>query len=369
MWSMNKRQKIAVVILNILIIAELFISMYLAHKDPENFSLVFFKYLLMMLIPTFIIGKRVIRRLGTKEPHPGIPDYLTEERVKKALPKRPSALTREVERPKIFTGGDIKLAQASKWRGLAGKAAAVFFVIVLIAILDSCQAKFRHPIDVINILPGTTKTINGTLSVKVKDVSELTYVSSSDLIQLTIREIYSGFWFGAPGWSGLLQINSNIEPGEYTLTVIPRVKISEKPPFVHYIRVYRDQISYRKSSTSIIKQYSGVSPVWILVFVFPLAILSGVTVLFLSRRIEHLLLKSKKAEVYLVREGLAGYEIAFSLGRGHGIKPGDRLTLLDEGGRYSGTVEVQEASVTDSIAIAGFDTGVKIGFIVSLDRY
>jgi len=56
---MNKRQKIAVVILNILIITELFISMYLAHKDPENFSLVFFKYFFMMLIPTLILAKVV----------------------------------------------------------------------------------------------------------------------------------------------------------------------------------------------------------------------------------------------------------------------------------------------------------------------
>jgi flagellar biosynthesis protein FliQ len=65
---MNFRQKVAVAILDIAVIVELCVSMYLATHDPDNLTPVFLKSFLTMVIPTLLLGRVVIKRLGSKEP-------------------------------------------------------------------------------------------------------------------------------------------------------------------------------------------------------------------------------------------------------------------------------------------------------------
>lgn len=64
---MNIQQKIAVGVTDIAVLAELSVSLFLANKDLENFSSIFFKYFFSMLVPTLMIGVFSIRRLGTAE--------------------------------------------------------------------------------------------------------------------------------------------------------------------------------------------------------------------------------------------------------------------------------------------------------------
>jgi hypothetical protein len=64
---MNFHQKIAVVIVDVVVLAELCVSMFMAYNNPENFTPVFFKSFLGMLIPTLILARIAIKRLGTQE--------------------------------------------------------------------------------------------------------------------------------------------------------------------------------------------------------------------------------------------------------------------------------------------------------------
>lgn len=64
---MNAHQKIAVVVMDILMIAELCVAMYLAYNNPEYFTPVFIKSFLVMLIPTLIVAWVVVKRLRTPE--------------------------------------------------------------------------------------------------------------------------------------------------------------------------------------------------------------------------------------------------------------------------------------------------------------
>lgn len=64
---MNIKQKIAIAAIDILILAELCISMYFAVKNPDNFTSVFFKVFLGMLIPTLIISRIIVKRLRSVE--------------------------------------------------------------------------------------------------------------------------------------------------------------------------------------------------------------------------------------------------------------------------------------------------------------
>ena len=64
---MNFHQKIAVAVMDFLMLAELGFAMYLAHNNPENFTPIFLKSFLGMLIPTLIVARIAIKRLRTPE--------------------------------------------------------------------------------------------------------------------------------------------------------------------------------------------------------------------------------------------------------------------------------------------------------------
>ena len=64
---MNIKQKIAVAVMDVLILAELCISMYFAVRNHDNFTLIFFKYFFIMLIPTLIISKIIVSKLRSDE--------------------------------------------------------------------------------------------------------------------------------------------------------------------------------------------------------------------------------------------------------------------------------------------------------------
>jgi len=64
--GMNLRQIIAVAWLNLLILGELSLSIYLASQDPANLTGIFLKWFFGMAIPTFIVAKLSIHKLGAK---------------------------------------------------------------------------------------------------------------------------------------------------------------------------------------------------------------------------------------------------------------------------------------------------------------
>ena len=64
---MNLKQQIAVVLMNVAMIAELSISIYLSNTDPEYFTVLFSKYFFSMLVPTLIVAKIAVKRLGSEE--------------------------------------------------------------------------------------------------------------------------------------------------------------------------------------------------------------------------------------------------------------------------------------------------------------
>lgn len=64
--ELSTRQKITVVVLDVLIIAELCLAMYLASMNPEEFTPVFMKRFFAMLVPTMIAGYVAVRLFREK---------------------------------------------------------------------------------------------------------------------------------------------------------------------------------------------------------------------------------------------------------------------------------------------------------------
>jgi hypothetical protein len=67
---MNLRQKVVIGVVDVLVIAELCVSMYLANQDPENFTVAFVKSFFAMALPTLIAARIAFKRLRTVEPEP-----------------------------------------------------------------------------------------------------------------------------------------------------------------------------------------------------------------------------------------------------------------------------------------------------------
>lgn len=64
---MNFWQKLAVAVLDVAIVTEVCIGIYLGSRDPENLTPVFLKSFFVMAIPTLMVGTIVIRRLRALE--------------------------------------------------------------------------------------------------------------------------------------------------------------------------------------------------------------------------------------------------------------------------------------------------------------
>jgi hypothetical protein len=64
---MNTRQKIGVVVLDVLILVELGISIFRANKNPDLFTPMFIKTFFVLVIPTLILAWIIIKRLRTLE--------------------------------------------------------------------------------------------------------------------------------------------------------------------------------------------------------------------------------------------------------------------------------------------------------------
>jgi hypothetical protein len=69
---MNIRQKIGVAVLDVVILIELGISIYLANKTPELFTPIFMKTFFVLAIPTLVLARIVIKRLRTIESSPSL---------------------------------------------------------------------------------------------------------------------------------------------------------------------------------------------------------------------------------------------------------------------------------------------------------
>ena len=62
--KMNGVQWLVVIIVDVLVLVELALAMYVANANPDNFTPVFIKTFFGMLIPTLIVGYLSKRVLG-----------------------------------------------------------------------------------------------------------------------------------------------------------------------------------------------------------------------------------------------------------------------------------------------------------------
>ena len=69
--ELNSRQRWAVVCMDVAMLAEVTLSVYLASRQPDEFTPIFMKVFFSMLIPTIAAGIFAIRRFRDRTPETG----------------------------------------------------------------------------------------------------------------------------------------------------------------------------------------------------------------------------------------------------------------------------------------------------------
>ncbi len=59
---MNLKQKLVVIIMDVLLLAELGLSIYVGYRDPENLTIVFLKTYVPALIVTVVAARVMLKR-------------------------------------------------------------------------------------------------------------------------------------------------------------------------------------------------------------------------------------------------------------------------------------------------------------------
>lgn len=64
--ELNGRQRLAVILLDVAVLAEVTVSVYMASRNPDMFTPVFMKVFFSLALPTLAAGIYAIRRLRTR---------------------------------------------------------------------------------------------------------------------------------------------------------------------------------------------------------------------------------------------------------------------------------------------------------------
>jgi len=65
--GMNFKQRIVLIVMDVLILTELVFSVYLGYRNQENLTVVFLKTYIPAVTVTLIIGRVLIKRLRSQE--------------------------------------------------------------------------------------------------------------------------------------------------------------------------------------------------------------------------------------------------------------------------------------------------------------
>lgn len=65
--GMNFKQRIVLIVMDILILIELMFSIYLGYRNQENITVIFLKTYIPAVIVTIIIGRVFIKKLRSQE--------------------------------------------------------------------------------------------------------------------------------------------------------------------------------------------------------------------------------------------------------------------------------------------------------------
>jgi hypothetical protein len=237
-----------------------------------------------------------------------------------------------------------------------GSAMALIF---LLAIVDSVVSGHLESETLFRALPGMHQPISGKLAQPVAAVETLTYVTDARFIQLDMIGVQGRIWHGK------LVVAPSAPPGAFHLRVFAAGSPADPHIPVLTVRVFDNPGQYQASFKSLIRRFSGLSPLWLAVAALPLVLGSLWLSYNLSGRKEAGLADRGIVPIVKMARLKTQWEISFALGLNQGIALGDILPLLDEELRPVGQVVVARIEASKSQAFVDFAANIAPNFFIA----
>jgi hypothetical protein len=187
----------------------------------------------------------------------------------------------------------------------------------------------------------------------LKDLSLLRVETSNESVQLAIDRFQSGLWLGGNMWIGTISVAADAATGTYDLRVFAVNQPPGKPVAAFQAVVYPEYAALRESSFSVLRRTFDISPGMAALACIPaLGLVMGLAYL-LGRRVDRLLARQGRAEVFLTKKAVGGVEVYFGLGQRHGVEPGMSVSIHSENGRPICDAVVQRVDADNAMALAG----------------
>ncbi|QLA17482.1 hypothetical protein [Desulfolutivibrio sulfoxidireducens] len=253
-------------------------------------------------------------------------------------------------------------------RNAVGRMGALIMAVAMLCVIDGLTAQMRREQNMFQMLAGGEMVINGPMPPDTAELRDLIIDGATAAVSLRPEEIYKGFWMGGLMWKGEARAASDATPGIYTVSVRGEKEEKPHPTLTFTFRIYPDGPSLRANAPEYVMRSIGFHPYAVAAALLPLAILCGLTVFMLAKKMERDMAGKGKAEIYMIKRSPEGLQISFGLGRDHGLKPGALVGVRNETGLTVGRARVTSCTETDAIAVLAGDGQAELGNLVFLER-
>jgi len=252
-------------------------------------------------------------------------------------------------------------------RNVASRIGGLCMAIIVLCVIDGLTTQLRQEFNTFDLIPGESMVIGGPMPPEAKDINDLIIAGPLETIQFRPESTYKGFWMGGFMWKGEATAAKDAAAGKYTVTVRGEKEEKPHPSLTFTFRVYPDAPGLRANAASYVTRYVGFHPYSAAACLFPLALLCGLTVFFLAKKMERDMAARGKAEIYMIKRSPEGLQISFGLGRDHGVLPGASVCVQNEAGLTVGRAKVTGSTETDSTAVLTGDGQAELGHFVTQD--
>ena len=261
------------------------------------------------------------------------------------------------------------------------KISVAVFILMLLSMLDTCTLAWSTPKNRIKAVAGETKNINGKL-VDPVDPKLLKVHFETDETQpaqnpvdaiLTYEPRYREFqirFVEAQGrmWRAVIRVEAGAAGGDYPIRVFQRDHHPGEDTPQLTVQIFSDEHSYRKSFLSLSKRFWGLEPWWITLFLLPVGGLCVYLVMRQTAEEETRLQSIGVGPIYKLAKGKNHWDIMVGLGSKHGIRPGERLQILNSKRQIKGYLEVLEVGPESSTAILDLNADIAPDDLIARNR-
>ncbi len=236
-------------------------------------------------------------------------------------------------------------------------ASLLIFSLFAFSLLDSCTTLGDRG-GVARGLRGAPVYVSGTLDSSGPDLERLAAIRTNPR-QLAANILYetdnlSGTLIvqelSGRMWRGIYSVSEDSPPGDYTLLVHQKGVPVDKGTSHVTIRIFEDETAMRADMETFSERLFGFKPWWITLAAFPCCLLLLWVSYKTSLQEEAALQARGMSTIFKMARSSGGWEIAFSLGRCHGVREGSEVLLCDPAGQAVGAVTVRDAFETSATA-------------------